>query len=79
MIKLPSAFQIDDEVQTCFDTLMTRGFIRGIHFYESKVKYDISLVVGQDESNKDITTRIYNVDSVFVVPFVHEKGWEDKD
>jgi hypothetical protein len=41
----------------------------GIHFYEGKVKYDVSLWLGDgsvDDTHK--ATRVYNVDSCFILP-----------
>jgi hypothetical protein len=42
------------------------GTVTGVHFYQSKVKYDLEL--GLDEEK----TRIYNVDSLYVQPFSEE-------
>lgn len=43
--------------------------IIGIHVYEGKIKYDVALWIGDgsvDDSQQQ--TRIYNVDSCFVIP-----------
>lgn len=37
-----------------------------VHFYKSKVKYDLDIWTGEDVNER---TRIYNVDSCFVVPY----------
>jgi len=42
------------------------GVITGVHFFRSKVKYDLELGSDQDK------TRIYNVDSLYVQPFTEE-------
>ena len=66
-IKLPSRFQIGDEVLFYYiaegraETFPAIGaFILAIHFYEGKVKYDLELKLGEYKS------RIYNVDSALV-------------
>lgn len=75
-IVLPSRFQPDDAVTVDFtqDRKFT-GVVTGVHFYKSKVKYDVDLVItnfvhGDPETGNPeettIRTRIYNVDSAFV-------------
>jgi len=61
---LPSQHQIQDEVQMKFDSLYTRGHVIAVHFYPGKVKYDLELIL-----NEEHTTRVYNIDSVFVEKF----------
>lgn len=66
--KLPSQFQIEDVAWFTFDPENEKGLgatceVLHIHFYPSKVKYDIEIEL-MDKSH----TRIYNVDSCFVVP-----------
>lgn len=75
MIKLPSAFTISDAVIVSFwnDLPKLRGLIHGVHFYEGKVKYDIT-VLGPD----DMETRIYNVDSAFVSGDLSDPKPEEK-
>lgn len=70
MIKLPSQHQIGDEVRVVFPTsqeeevVACRAEVIAVHFYEGKVKYDTELKLSPSNS-----TRIYNVDSVFVIKF----------
>jgi hypothetical protein len=56
-MKLHSNHQIGDEVKFIECTAK----VIAVHFYEGKVKYDLRLNVGNNES-----TRIYNVDSYYV-------------
>ena len=42
------------------------GEIKGVHFYKNQVKYDLEL--GNDEER----TRIYNVRSLYVMPYSEE-------
>ena len=65
-IKLPSQFQIEDEVDLDFKNSKTIKLctVIAVHFYESKVKYDILIPVGF----KNQETIIQEVDSDFVVP-----------
>lgn len=58
-IKLLSQHQIDDVVKVDFIECTTR--VIAVHFYEGKVKYDLSVTISKGES-----TRIYNVDSCYV-------------
>lgn len=66
---LPSAHQFDDEVflRLWGDDII--GRILGVHFYPGKVKYDLEVFAGdaQPETEKTEFTRLYNVDSAFVV------------
>lgn len=79
---LPSRFQIGEKVKLNFFSAgeLSRGEVIKIHFSESKVLYDVEIVVStEDEADKPdeqardylpqiMVTRLYNVDSVFVVP-----------
>jgi hypothetical protein len=59
--KLPSKAQIGEKVKVCFvegQEIAAKVFC--VHFYESKVKYDVELQMGED------CTRIYNVDSCYI-------------
>lgn len=66
---LPSALQFNEVAKLQFrstDNPITCT-VRGIHFYSSKVKYDLGLWLGDGSvDNPETETRIYNVDSVFV-------------
>jgi len=43
--------------------------VKGIHFYEGKVKYDLGLWLGDGSvDNPETESRIYNVDSIFLSP-----------
>lgn len=43
--------------------------VRGIHFYDGKVKYDLALWLGNGSvDDPEWETRIYNVDSILVEP-----------
>jgi hypothetical protein len=69
-VELPSQHQVGDKVLMC---LMPEGHdedsfpgipavVNAVHFYRGKVKYDLELrFIGGD------STRIYNIDSVFVL------------
>lgn len=62
---LPSAWQMEDSVTLTFspiDPLV--AIVKGVHFYKGKVKYDLELLLD------DSTTRIYNVDSIYLTPFI---------
>jgi hypothetical protein len=61
VILLPSRCQVNDQIYFTINEQPIEGNVRGVHFYESKVKYDLEL-------KTDIISRIYNVDSVFVSP-----------
>lgn len=67
---LPSRHQIGDRIKIEFisvnrqfnpDDPDTSGRVIGVHFYPGKVKYDIEVGINEFE-----TTRIYNIDSLFV-------------
>lgn len=60
-IRLPSGHQIGDSVWLCFWSAKIVSEIHAVHFYESKVRYDL-IVFGNDGQK----TRIYNIDSAFV-------------
>jgi hypothetical protein len=61
---LPSQFQIRQVVKLCFDEKTKHtATVNAVHFYENKVKYDLSVWVG--EGGNEIT-RVYNIDSFFV-------------
>lgn len=59
---LPSQHQIGHYINFQIEQMKVRAEILSVHFYEGKVKYDLELKL-KDKS----ATRIYNVDSVFVV------------
>jgi hypothetical protein len=70
--ELPSRNQIGDKVLFGMQPsdggwlCPVTGTIIGVHFFRSKVKYDLELGDDQDK------TRIYNVDSLYVQPFTEE-------
>ena len=74
-VEYPSRFALNQGVKIYFstnqygeintDTLALNGTVRGVHFYEGKVKYDIELFWTNE--NGGVHTRIYNVDSLYVV------------
>lgn len=70
-MQLPSQHQIADQVWVTFGEQILKGTIMSVHFYIGKVKYDIELALGvpvsPDDSTED-STRIYNIDSVYVHP-----------
>lgn len=69
IIILPSLFQINEVGFLKFKTEHSpiTCTVRGIHFYSSKVKYDLGLWMGDGTvDNPEFETRIYNVDSVFL-------------
>jgi hypothetical protein len=60
---LPSHFQLHDKARLCFnkvDSIPVK--VNGVHFFSGKVKYDLEV-----EIPDEVTTRIYNVDSCFVL------------
>ena len=71
--ELPSRHQIGDKVLFGMQPsdngwiCPTTARVIGVHFYISKVKYDLELGEGDD------ITRIYNVDSFYVQEFSEEK------
>ena len=68
---LPSNCQINQVVNLKFreNDVPFTAVIRGIHFYNSKVKYDVGIWLGDGSVDSiEEETRIYNVDSYFVRP-----------
>lgn len=57
----PSRYAIDQFVWLRLWGSDIAAQIHGVHFYAGKVKYDLKLIGGDGD-----TTRVYNVDSVFV-------------
>jgi len=66
---LPCQHQHGDKVWLNLWSANISAEILNVHFYDGKVKYDLELFGGNGE-----TTRIYNVDSVFVVKTLPAKG-----
>lgn len=68
---LPSNLQVNEVAKVKFkENCEFTATIRGVHFFKSKVKYDLGLWLGDGSTNNpEIETRIYNVDSVFVSKF----------
>lgn len=68
--KLPSRFQIGDRVQINFGKggLLSPCNIIKVHFTESKVLYDVDVLILADDEKSQSSTRIYNIDSCFVEP-----------
>lgn len=62
---LPSQHQVGDPVWLTLWSAHIVSEVLCVHFYEGKVKYDLSVFGDNGE-----TTRLYNVDSVFVVKTV---------
>ena len=67
-IKLPSHFQVDEEVSLQFNKDVIKNcLISAVHFKnEGKVRYDIKIIVGEN-NGEYITTTIKDVDSVWVI------------
>ncbi len=63
-VKLPSRFEVGDTVHFTINLVRLPATVQGVHFYNTKVKYDLSLWLGETARNG--STRIYNVDSYFV-------------
>lgn len=68
-MKLPSKYQVNDHVRLDF---FDAGFVKNctiikVHFTESKVLYDVDVTIGTDVNGKPNKTRLYNIDSCFVV------------
>ena len=61
IIVLPSKFQVGDNVFIRFDVAQIMGQVIAVHFYLSKVKYDLTVYLPNGEE-----TRVYNIDSFFV-------------
>lgn len=66
-IKLPSAHQFGDEVWLVLWSAKIASQVHGVHFYEGKVKYDLTVYGGDG-----LSTRIYNVDSAFVTKYAEK-------
>ena len=64
-VELPSQLQPRQVAKLCFFQMMLplTVTVRTVHFTLSKVKYDVDVWLPDDT-----TTRIYNVDSVFLTP-----------
>lgn len=61
--KLPSQYQIKDLVSVDFgDVQIPNCRVFKVHFTESKVLYDLEIMLGESKH----VTRIYNIDSYFV-------------
>jgi len=70
-IQLPSALQPNQVAKLKFrekdEPLLCT--VKAVHFYVGKVKYDVSLWLGNGTvDNPEYESRIYNVDSIFFVP-----------
>lgn len=66
---LPSKYQINDNVRLDF---FDAGFVKNctvikVHFTDSKVLYDVDVTIGTDVNGKPNKTRLYNIDSCFLV------------
>lgn len=71
-INLPSQFQPNQVVHLKFrkDDIPFTATVRGVHFYVGKVKYDLGLWLGDGSvDHPETETRIYNVDSVYVIQY----------
>lgn len=72
VLRLPSQHQVDDQVNLCLmpedENLKTfpalTATVTGVHFYKGKVKYDLEI-----KFYGDYSTRIYNIDSLFVLKY----------
>lgn len=64
-VLLPSRFKHNDPVFFKFGNIEICATIHAVHFTISKVKYDLDLF--HADANGEDYTRIYNVDSVYVV------------
>ncbi len=77
VVKLPSRFQIGDKV--CLNLQVYDGTeevssilkckIVNVHFASEKVRYDLEFTVNKEGNS----TRIYNVDSAFVIDRITEE------
>lgn len=67
--KLPSRFQLGDLVTLNFGSAgkVTGADIIKVHFSESKVLYDVDILMS-DAADGRVITRLYNIDSCFVEP-----------
>lgn len=60
----PARCNHEDAVKVTFqDKGSFDAFVKGVHFYPGKVKYDLEI-----RFNDGTATRIYNVDSAFLSP-----------
>lgn len=74
--KTPSQFQIGERVYLDFQTSgALDGFVTGIHFTKSKVRYDVSVDLLSKGSDEILKTRLYNIDSAFIVA-PNQENWE---
>ena len=70
-IQLPSRFQPQQVVRLQFrkNDKPFLATVKGVHFYTGKVKYDLGLWLGDGSvDDPETETRIYNVDSAFLLP-----------
>lgn len=66
--ELPSKNQIGDNVVLYFTkNCKVNAEVISVHFYLSKVKYDLEIIL-PDKGLGETKTRIYNVDSCYVIP-----------
>ncbi len=67
--KLPSRFQNGDKVSLKFEPwlVVTTGEVIKVHFTESKVLYDVEVVL-YPGVEAECYTRIYNIDSTLLSP-----------
>lgn len=67
---LPSQYQIGDSVSLEFyqSGLIRNAEIFKVHFTDSKVLYDVFIPLSTDINGKVDYTRLYNIDSVCVIP-----------
>lgn len=69
MIQLPSQHQPGDAVYFAFPEVpKIYAWVLSVRFYLDKVKYDLELTLPDKSS-----TRVYNIDSVFVEKFGETK------
>jgi hypothetical protein len=66
LLPLPSAFQIGDHVKLSIFGADLPGQVLTVHFYESKVKYDVCVYDLDEIGTPKYETRLYNIDSAFV-------------
>lgn len=68
-VRLPSSFQPQDNAIFDFNKAGIQAKILAVRFSNYKVKYDLEIYeTPEDGKNEYLSTRIYNVDSVFVIP-----------
>jgi hypothetical protein len=63
---LPSAAQIGDKVFLFYQNQKLDAVVIGVHFIREAVKYDVELTFGSVKWDKQVKTRIYNIQSGFV-------------